>query len=149
MLKVNVSTKTVSLLDKLYYSYMKLYLFAVSLFILTPSFALAQFSPSLQNFFRGLMTFFDSTLIPFMFGIAFLIFAINVVRYFVAGAGNKDVQENAKSVALYGVMAFVFITIFWGIVNMFVDSTGLEGCRPITSDYVQNKFMGPPLPPCP
>lgn len=136
-------------LYELYYSYMKLYLFAASLFILTPSLALAQFTSSLQNTFKGIMLFFDSTLIPFMFGVAFLIFAINVVRYFVAGAGNKDAQENAKSVALYGVMAFVFISIFWGIVNMFVDSTGLEGCRPVTSDYVENHFMGPPLPPCP
>ena len=136
-------------LYELYYSYMKLYLFAVSLFILTPSFALAQFTPSLQNFFRGLMTFFDSTLIPFLFGIAFLIFVINVVRYFVAGAGNKDAQESAKSIALYGVMAFVFLSIFWGIVNMLADSTGLEDCNPVGSDYMQNRFMGPPAPPCP
>lgn len=128
---------------------MKRYLFAASLIIFTPSFALAQFGgPSLQNTFQGIMRFFDSTLIPFLFGIAFLIFAINVIRYFVAGAGNKDVQENAKSVALYGVLAFVFLSIFWGIINMLASSTGLEDCAPIGSDYVQNKFMGPPLPPC-
>ena len=128
---------------------MKSYLFAASLFILTPAVALAQFGgPSLQNTFLGIMRFFDSTLIPFMFGIAFLIFAINVIRYFVAGAGNKEVQENAKSVALYGVMAFVFLSIFWGIINMLADSTGLEDCAPVGSDYVENKTVGPFLPPC-
>ncbi len=129
---------------------MKQYLLAASLFILTPAFALAQFgNPSLQNTFQGIMLFFESTLIPFLFGIAFLIFVINVIRYFVAGAGNKDAQENAKSIALYGVMAFVFILIFWGIVNMLTRSTGLEDCTTVTSDYVENHFMGPTLPPCP
>ena len=123
---------------------------AGTLLAFTPSLALAQFGgPSLQNTFLGVMQFFDSTLIPFLFGIAFVFLAINVIRYFVAGAGNKDAQENAKNVALYGVMAFVFLSIFWGIVNMLADSTGLEDCRPVTSDYVQNKFVGPPLPPCP
>lgn len=136
--------------SELYYSYMKKHLLTTaSIFALTPAIAYAQFTPSLQNLFTGLRAFFDSTLIPFMFGIAFLIFAINVIRYFVAGAGNKEVQENAKSVALYGVLAFVFLTIFWGIINMLADSTGLEDCNPVGSDYVQNKFMGPPAPPCP
>jgi len=103
---------------------------------------------SLQNFFTAIPQIINNTLIPFLFGIAFLFFAINIIRYFVAGAGNKDAQEKAKNVAIYGVIAFVFLSIFWGIINMFAASTGLEDCAPVTSDYLEYKSTGPFAAPC-
>jgi hypothetical protein len=140
---------------------MKKILFTFISWAATPIFAFAQnppavpaapnpaFAPaSLQTFFTNLLTFFNTALIPFLFGLAFLIFAYNVIKYFVVGGNNKDAQETAKSVAVYSVLAFVFLTVFWGIVNMLTTSTGLEGCGPVNSDYVQNNTMGPPRPGC-
>ena len=91
---------------------------------------------SFQSMFGNIVTFIDRTLIPFLFGLAFLFFVINVFRYFILGGGNPDAQESAKSLATYGVAAFVFLIIFWGIVNMLVSSLGLDGTRSITSDYL-------------
>jgi succinate dehydrogenase/fumarate reductase cytochrome b subunit len=92
---------------------------------------------SLQTLMSGTMKLISDTLVPFLISIAFLFFAINVVRYFVLGGDNKDVKEQAKSVALYSIAAFVFLLIFWGLVNMFASATGLEGKNPITPDYVK------------
>jgi hypothetical protein len=91
---------------------------------------------SFQSMFGNIVNFVDSTLIPFLFGIAFLFFVINVFRYFILGGGNPEAQESAKSLATYGVAAFVFLIIFWGIVNMLVSSLGLDGTRSVTSDYL-------------
>lgn len=116
------------------------YIFLTSL-TLVPALTFAA-TPSLQKLLTNILLFINSTLIPFLFGIAFLFFAINVVRYFVAGAGNKDVREDAKNVALYSVMAFVFLVIFWGIVNMLVSSSGLQGDPAPCPDYMIGKVTG-------
>jgi len=117
--------------------------------IIVPAIALATFPSvtfaqvgSLQNVFANIVIFTDSTLIPFLFGIAFLFFAVNVVRYFVIGAGNSDAQDSAKSLAIYGVAAFVFIIIFWGVVNLLVSTTGLENQPPVQSDYLSGNHGG-------
>ena len=119
---------------------MKQYLFAITLCIFTPALALAA-DPSLQKLFENILILFNTAVIPFLFGVAFLLFTINVIRYFVAGAGNKDDREKAKSVATYSVAAFVFLGIFWGIVNMLAESTGLEGEAPVVNDYVEMKTL--------
>ncbi len=110
------------------------YIFAATLFS-APAVVSAQTTASLQNFLKNIPLFIESRLIPFLFGIAFLIFIINVIRYFVIDADNKDVRENAKNIALYSVFAFVFLIIFWGIVNMLVSSSGFGGNKSPCPDY--------------
>lgn len=105
-----------------------------------PSLALAQ--TSLQNVLNGLLTFIDGVLIPFLFGIAFLFFVFNIVRYLVLDGGNEEARDNAKNLALYGFGAFVFLIIFWGIVNLVVDSLGLN-CGAIQPDYVGQSTSAP------
>ena len=105
-----------------------------SALLLLPFFAHAQ---SLQVFFTNLITFINRVIIPFIVGIAFLFFIINVIRYFVIGAGNEESREKARSLAIYGVFAFVLIVVFWGIVNLLSSSIGLDGKTAPTVDYVQ------------
>lgn len=107
-------------------------LFLLSLSLL-PVFAHAQ---TLQLFLGNIIPVINSTIIPFLFGIAFLIFAINVIRFFVIGGSSEDSQEKAKALAMYGVLAFVLIIVFWGVVNLLASSLGLEGEAPVTSDYI-------------
>jgi hypothetical protein len=114
---------------------MKKYLPAILITLTsTPLIASAQ-SPSFQLLFTNVVKFIGSTLIPFLFGIAFLMFVINVVRYFVIGGGNEEARENAKNIATYSVAAFVFLVLFWGLVNMLVGSIGLGGVTAPTPDY--------------
>lgn len=118
---------------------------AVVLFFL-PLIAAAQ---TFQVFLVNLATFMNNIVIPFLIGTAFFIFAYNAIRFFVIGGSNKEGQEKAKSLALYGVAAFVVIIVFWGIINMLTSSIGLDGCAQPGSDYVDRKFIGPKLPLCP
>lgn len=84
----------------------------------------------------GFLNFVNTALIPFILGIGFLFFAINVIRYFVIGGSSQEGREKAKNLAIYGVFAFVIILIFWGVVNMLASSIGLDGKSAPTSDYI-------------
>ena len=119
-----------------------------ALVVLVPSFAYAQ-TANLETLLKGIVGFANNTLIPFLVGIAFLIFVINVFRYFILNGENEEGQENAKNLAVYSVAAFVFLLIFWGIVNILSTSSGLEGCKQSKFDYVARHIPGPDLPACP
>lgn len=106
----------------------------VALIISLPAISYAQ-EASLQSLFKNLLVFFSDTLIPFLLGMAFLFFVINVFRYFILGGANEEAQKKAKSLAIYGVTAFVFLIIFFGLVYLLVETTGLEGVPAPTPDY--------------
>lgn len=90
---------------------------------------------SLQETVGNFTVFLINVIVPFLLGLGFLFFAINVIRYFVAGSANDDGREKAKNLAVYSVLGFVVILVFWGVVNMLSQSIGLTGNTP-TSDYV-------------
>lgn len=107
---------------------------AVSLLTLTPALALAQ-TPSIYSLFNNIIAVLSSVVIPFLWGIAFLMFVWNAVRYFVIEGHSEDGREKAKSLMIWSVAAFVFVSIFWGIINMLATSTGLTGGQQPCSDY--------------
>jgi len=111
----------------------------VILFWLLPTLTFAETSStsSLQQLLVGIGGFLDSYIMPLILAIAFIVFVVNVVRFFVIGGANDEGQKNAKNLAIYGIGAFVFILSFWGIVNMVVDGIGLGKCfKGVHSDYV-------------
>lgn len=117
---------------------MKFLVFFAFILTLLPAVAFAQ-EGSLQKLLAGILGFTNGTLIPFLFGIAFLIFIYNSFRYFILNGENEKGQENAKNLAIYSVAAFVFLFIFWGIVNLFTTSSGLEGKDKPCPDYLERK----------
>ena len=102
-----------------------------------------------QTYLTNFIIFLNNYVIPFLFGMAFLFFAINVIRYFVIGGANQEGQEKAKYLAIYGISAFVFLIIFWGLVNMLTSSLGLDNCNQPVFDYYKQKVAGSWAPPCP
>lgn len=119
-------------------------LFAFIAFL--PNIASAQ---SLQTLIPGIIGFIDTVLIPFLFGLTFLIFVYSAVKYFVIEGNNEDGQKKAKSLALYSVFAFVFVIIFFGIVKMLTLTTGLESTKPVCPDYLKEKGECKSPPPIP
>jgi len=119
--------------------------------LLFPSLAFAQ--ADLQTFLRTIPDFFNGVVVPFLFGIAFLVFVFNAVRYFVIQGANEEGRENAKSLVLYSVFAFVLLIVFWGVVAMLSAAVGLEcdevESRNITSDYILKDLVGPTTAACP
>lgn len=117
--------------------------FLASFLLLFPSFSFAA-AGSLQTFLTNLVTFLSDTVVPFLIAVAFLFFVVNAVRYFVLGSTNEEDREKAKALAIYGVAAFVFIVIFWGIINLLSSSTGLEGQSAPVPDYILNAAYNNP-----
>jgi len=114
------------------------YLLIFALFLI-PCLTLAQSnddSPSLQNLIIGIGGFINDVLIPFTLGIAFLIFVVNAIRFFVIGGNNTEGQENAKSLAIYGIGAFVLILSLWGLVNILSSGIGLNDEEGAIPDYI-------------
>ena len=100
----------------------------------------------LQNFFKNLLTFINDKFIPFLIGLAFLLFIINAIRYFVIGGAEEEGRENAKNLALYSVLAFFTIIIFWGVINMLTSSLtslGINKNVP-TPDYIEKNSKTTP-----
>jgi hypothetical protein len=124
---------------------MKKIAFTSSVLLLMPLVTHAQ---TVHKFLENVTLFFSGVLIPFLIGIAFLFFVINVFRFFIFGGSNEEGREKAKSLAIYGVLAFVIIIIFWGIINMLSSSLGFDDCNPVESDYATYDFEGPPPPDC-
>jgi len=95
----------------------------------------------LEQYIIAFITFVNNLVIPFLLGIAFLIFIVNAFRFFIVGATNADSQEKARSLAVYGVLAFVLILTFWGIVNLLTNSLGVSRLGETTArcfDYDPN-----------
>lgn len=103
-----------------------LFMFAV----LLPGVASAQLATSadggpFEDLLRNILTFTNDVLIPFIIGIGFLFFVWGVFKYFIFGGANDEAKEQGKSLIIYATLGFVLIIIFWGVVNLITDSTGL------------------------
>lgn len=94
------------------------------------------FAQSLQVFLTTLVAFINGVLIPFLLGIGFLAFVFNAIRFFVLGSSEQEGREKARALALYSILAFVLILVFWGIVNLLTSSLGLNRVAP-DPDYIR------------
>jgi len=78
-----------------------------------------------EDLLINILEFTNDILIPFIIGIGFLFFVWGVFRYFIFGGANDEAKEQGKSLIIYSTLGFVLIIIFWGIVNLITESTGL------------------------
>ena len=81
----------------------------------------------LSDLIVSIVIFINETLIPFIIGIGFLVFVWGIFLYFILGGANDEKKEQGKSLIIYGTLGFVLIIIFFGVVNLLTQSTGLEG----------------------
>lgn len=114
----------------------KVGLLAIAAFI--PAIASAQFNSDggpFGDLLENILTFTNDVLIPFIIGIGFLFFVWGIFKYFIFGGANEEAKEQGKSLIIYATLGFVLIIIFWGVVNLLTESTGLadEGLNSIPS----------------
>ncbi|MCH8171006.1 MAG: hypothetical protein IIB07_07750 [Bacteroidetes bacterium] len=93
-------------------------------------------SDNLQELLLSIIKGMSEVLIPFLFALALLFFIFNVVRYFFIEVNNPDGKDKARKLAIYGIAAFVFILVLWGIVNLLVGGVGFGRSQPICPDSV-------------
>lgn len=75
----------------------------------------------------NIVLFINNVLIPFIIGIGFLTFVWGMFQYFILGGADEESKEKGKSLMVWATVGFVLIIIFFGIVNLITQSTGLEG----------------------
>lgn len=85
--------------------------------------------------------FLARQILPLLIGLAFFIFLYFLARSFVIDAASTDTREEARKRALWGFTAFILIASLWGIVNIFVNSLGIDQERSICPDYLDG-FCG-------
>ena len=93
---------------------------------------------SVQGYIVLVLQFINWTLLPLLFSIALLFFLINAARYFIIEGDNDGAREKARTLALYGIGAFVFLVSIWGIVNMFVFGLGIGQEESMCPDYLDD-----------
>jgi hypothetical protein len=95
---------------------------------------------NLQTFLTNIAVFLDQTILPAIIALAGFFFVWNAARYFIIGGANPDDQEKARTLALWGILAFVFIASIWGIVRMMVGGLNLGNTeQPIVPDYMEQR----------
>ncbi len=95
---------------------------------------------SLQHLIISLSSFINGVLIPFLFALALLFFIYHTFKYFILEGG--EAKEEAKTMAIYGIAAFVILVSIWGIVNLIMSGLGLRQNDPITPDYFGTSQSG-------
>jgi hypothetical protein len=100
--------------------------------LLTPMLAMAQIATSpnggpFQTLLTNILTFTQTVLIPFILGIGFLVFVWGMFKFFIVGGANDDAKEQGKSLMVYATLGFLLIIVFWGVINLLANSTGLQG----------------------
>jgi hypothetical protein len=84
-------------------------------------------SGNLEGFLSSILDFINGVLIPFILGVAFLLFVWGMFQYFIAGGANEEAKEKGKSLLIYAILGFVIIIVFWGVINLLSSATGLDG----------------------
>lgn len=94
-------------------------------------------------FATNVLSFLNRTIVPFILALAFLIFIWNIARYFIIGGAQEESRRKARRIALWGIIAFVFILSIWGIVNMLVSGLGFQYKPPLNADYIDGGTGNP------
>ncbi len=80
----------------------------------------------IQGYATSITGIINSTLVPTLLAVAFLVFLWGIYKYFIKGAADPKAQESGKTFALYGIIGFVIIFAVWGIVGIFMDTLNLS-----------------------
>jgi hypothetical protein len=106
-------------------------LVASSTLLLLPVVAMAQqFDPDggdFGQFLENILIFTSNVLIPFILGIGFLLFVWGMFLYFIAGGADEEKRGKGKSLIIWATLGFVIIIVFWGVINIIGEGTGLGG----------------------
>lgn len=120
-------------------AYMKTILLA--LLFLTPSVAAAQAAAApaqgIVPYLTSFLTFLNGTVVPLLLALAFLFFIWQAVRYFILESADEEGRKKARSLALWGILAFVLMISIWGIVNFLTAGLGFTRDEAICPDYVR------------
>lgn len=87
----------------------------LSLAFLAPAFAHAA---SLKELTASIVTLVNTSVVPLIYALAFLLFIFGMVRFFFFG--GEENREKGKTFMLWGIIGFVVMFSVWGIVRLLL-----------------------------
>jgi TM2 domain-containing membrane protein YozV len=96
--------------------------------IVTPALLFAQDFSSIDNALDTVSDFINR-LIPFLIGLAVLFFIYGLIK-FVSAGGDPGKQEEARNTIIWGIIIIFVMVSVWGLVNVLVNTFGLENQVP-------------------
>jgi hypothetical protein len=84
----------------------------------------------IESIITTLIGFVNTTLVPVVFALAFVVFIWGVFQYFVAGAANEEKRETGKKFVAYGLIGFVLMLSVWGIVRIVTSTLKFDNSTP-------------------
>lgn len=119
--------------------YSSVFLFGIVFFGLSISIAGAQSTRNdLQWYLETFTGFFNATVVPFFFALAILFLMVNILRYFIIDGADASSREQAKQYMMYAVVALVFLTSIWGIIELFIWGLDINDNARVCPDYNPN-----------
>lgn len=91
----------------------------------------------LQTYLKNFLLFLNDPILPLLIALGGMFFAWNATRYFIIGGANPDDQQKARTLAMWGALAFVLIVSIWGIVGLVADGLGFRTPEPVVPDYIK------------
>lgn len=88
----------------------------------------------------------NGVLVPVLFAVSFIVFLYGIAKTYIFSTGNEEAIKEGHKIILWGLIAFAVMISLWGLVNVVVNTFGLQ------SQFAPHlplspSFIGPPLPP--
>lgn len=93
-----------------------------------------------QEYLVLIVKFANDVLLPGLFALSFIYFALNMFKLFVQEAASDEYAERKQAV-IYSIAALVLIISFWGLINFFTRGLGAFQKDPITPDYIDSFIL--------
>lgn len=116
----------------------KIYAVVLSFVAFAPLLSFAQLdfgaTSSLEDVIINIQIFINSTLIPFVIGIAVLIFIFGLFQFITAG-GDEEKLKTARGTIIWGIVIIAVMISVWGLINLVVGTFGLDQSAGTLPDY--------------
>lgn len=84
-----------------------------------------------------IITLINSTLVPLVFALAFIVFLWGVAKAYILSRGNQTTVKEGHQLIIWGIAGFVVMLSVWGLVNVFANTFGLtnDAAPPLPTTY--------------
>lgn len=89
------------------------------LYVLMPRAAHAA-GTTFASWTESVVAFVDSSVIPVLYALLFLLFVFGIFRYFFTG--GEENRQQGRSFLLWTIIGFVAVFSVWGIVNLLLSA---------------------------
>lgn len=101
-------------------------------------------SKNLDQFLANVNAQIINPLITLLFALALAFFLYGVFE-FLANGNNDEKKTVGKSHMLWGVVGLTIMVGVWAILNLILNTIGVEGIKPETGEVKLPPYQAPPL----